>query len=100
MTETLLRQLPKKARREIQRKATELYRAGIEPSAEEVTPVTRRFQQRQVARALGWRGSKAKRKKTLAKRLHEVKQVLIVDEALQNARARSEHPVRARLQGR
>ena len=50
-----------------------------------------------MARALGWRGSKAKRQKDVGVRLEQVRQVLVVDDALAAAKERVEHPIRSRI---
>lgn len=97
MPKSRLDQFDKGERKQVVKAATRLYKSGAEPSEPVEPRPLRRYEQRQLARALGWRGSKAKRQKNVTKRLEEVRQALVVDDALIAAKERVEHPVRSRL---
>lgn len=104
MSRSRLDQFTKKERREIMRAATRAVKSGVEPSSPIETPESiPRYQQRQMARALGNRGSKSAKKnpermaRQTEERREQLRQVLVVDDALQAAQERVEHPIRSRL---
>lgn len=90
----MLAELPKGQRKEIVRAATKLYKSGAQPNLSAASHPTR-AQRRQAARALGWRGAKARHHRR--DRLRQVQAVVAVDEALGAAKERVERPIRARL---
>jgi hypothetical protein len=91
VAQPFLAALPKRRRRELVREATDLIREhGAEGlvSDPDAPPVKlTRARRRDMARALGWRGTKAKRQ-NFDKRLPKVAQALAMDQALTAANAR------------
>ena len=94
----MLEKVSKSERKDLQRTATRLYKSGARPTTVERTAPLRRFEKRQVARAAGWRGSKATRQK--ASRLRDIQQAILVDDLMVAAEDRVQHPVRSRLRRR
>ncbi len=92
----MIERLPADSRRQIVKAAGQLYRSGAEPTPQGTPHTPNRAEMRQMARALGWRGAKAKRQ-NFAKRLPEVAKAVLVDEALGEAKFRAEHPILSRV---
>jgi hypothetical protein len=92
----VLEQASKDVRREVVKAATRLYKSGAEPSEGPAPVHLNRAEIRQTARAMGWRGKKAKRQ-NVVRRSVEIRRAVLVDEALGLAKERVDHPVRSRL---
>ena len=99
----MLEQVSKGHRKELVRAATEFYKSGAEPSPDAAPEHFTRAQVRQAQRALGNRGTKARRAnpakhaRAVVLRSSEVVRVVLADEALGVAKQRVEHPLMSRL---
>jgi hypothetical protein len=97
----LLPQLKKSRRKDLVKASERLLEQGIQP-----TPVAegtaerplKRQEVRRLQRAMGYRGSKAKRH-NVKRNMARMQQVLLVEEALDAAQDRKDHPIRSRLKG-
>lgn len=93
----LLSEIPKAKRKELVQAGTKLYKSGITPTAPAAPDAhLTRAQQRQTLRALGYRGSKAKRH-NIDRQKAKFQQVLAVEQVLDHVEDRINHPVRSRL---
>lgn len=96
----VLEQLDKSRQKEVIKAATEAYKTGIRPTSTEDAPEhLTRAQFRQLQRALGYRGSKAKRH-NIERQRKEFQKVLLIEESLDRGQDRVEHPIRSRLRRR
>lgn len=95
----LLDELSKEKRKEIVKTATVAYKTGAEPHQETEPHKMSRAEHRQLARALGWRGKKAKRH-NIERRTQLAQKAVLTDAALQEAQERVLHPVRSRIRRR
>jgi hypothetical protein len=95
----MLDELEKGRRKELIKAATRLHKSGAEPNEAPVPERYTRAQLRQAKRALGWRGSKTNRH-NVVKRLPQVMETVMLDEALSVAKDRVEHPLSSRLRRR
>lgn len=93
---TVLDNLSRERRKELMGAAVELYKSGGEPSETPVKDHYTRAELRQAARAFGWRGKKAKRQ-NLERGFAQVRDAVLVDQALTKAKDRVEHPIASRL---
>jgi hypothetical protein len=90
----------KRRQKDIDQAATRLLKSGVLPSASAEGEVhLTRTQQRQLMRSLGWRGSKAQRH-NVERGLKRFGEVMLVEQALDRAQDRVDHPVRSRLRRR
>ena len=100
---TILDGLEKTRRREVVKMAETAYKSGAEPSTVEMTGPRTRAERRQLARAMGIKGSKSVRRdpekamRRLGKRAQEIDRALMGDAALLLAQERVQHPLRSRL---
>ena len=92
-----MRGAQKPLRKEVVAAATRLYKSGVLPTEPKEGQLTR-VQRRQLERALGYRGSKAKRHNT-KRQMAKFREVMAVEQVLDIAQDRVEHPIRARLRG-
>lgn len=98
--------LSKERRKEVLGAAVDLYKSGADPSPDGVTPDTSRASVRRAERAAGNRGAKTAQKnparhaRSLQAGAQRVRQAVLVDEALHDAKDRVEHPIASRLRGR
>ena len=92
-----LHDVDKSQRKELMQAGTRLYKSGVNPTTPAAPHVhLTRAQNRQFQRALGYRGSKAKRH-NMERQQKKFRQVMAVEEVLEAAQDRVEHPVRSRL---
>ena len=93
----MLEEVAKAQRKELVRAGTRLVKSGVAPTGKPPEGRTlTRAEQRQAQRALGYRGSKAKRH-NFQRQQAKLRQVLTVEEVLDAAQDRIDHPVRSRL---
>lgn len=93
----MLSDLEKDQRKDLLKAGTRLVKSGVAPTSVSDAPrALNRAQMRQAQRALGYRGSKAKRH-NLQRGQARLRQVLLVEEVLDAAQDRIDHPVRSRL---
>ena len=94
----VLSELDKKRRKEVIQAATNLNKSGIKPTPALVDPNYKMSKKelRRLQRAMGYRGSKAKRH-NIERQTKKLQQVLMVEEALDAAQERMDHPLRSRL---
>jgi len=96
----MLDQLSRGRRKEVLKAAGDAYKSGLLPTpTPSVQRPLARHEQRQLMKALGWRGTKAKRH-TVERDARKFVQVMAVEEALDRAKERVEHPIAARLRRR
>ena len=96
----MLSDLDKARRKEVVDIAKKAYLSGMEPTAapSEVRRL-KRHELRQIERAGGFRGNKAKRH-TMTRDLPKLRNTLAVEEALDEAKFVVDHPIKSRLRRR
>ena len=96
----MLDELDKARRKEVIAVAKQAYLSGLEPTAApaEIRSL-KRHELRQIERAGGFRGNKAKRH-TMTRDLPKLRNTLAVEEVLDAAKDQVDHPIRSRLRRR
>ena len=102
----MIESLSKQRQKELIQGATELFKSGAVPNPRDIDTTPNRARVRQAQRAEGNRGAKTRRhnpakhqRRVVAGKMKTTEAILL-DEGLQVAKDRVEHPIRSRIRAR